>query len=478
MLVWGGTQTTGEQPPSVPASPVIGSRDITGQSDFHPVTTLRPSTTVSGTRDPLLLEHEVIVLTNQARTEAGLPPLKLHEALRTAARQHAQDMAEHDFFSHTGSDGSSLADRINRVNYPNWLYAAENIAAGFAQPEDVVQAWLNSPAHRANILHPNLKEIGVGYAYDPNDQANVRLWDGSIGGPYYHYWVQDFGTRVGAFPVIINLDAYSTRSHQVELYIYGEGWAREMKVSNYPDFRDARWQPYRSTLSWTLLPGTGTRTVYVRLKDAIGITVESSDSIEVLPVPDPSTYGLTINDGAQYTNSRRLNLRIDAPSDTADMRVSLKSDLSDASWQPYTQEIQITVPEGTEGRVTVYAQIKTADGWESPIFSDTIIVDLSPPIGEVIIREREPGRLRLLTIAHDRISGVSEMQVGTDPQLRDATWQPYASTVTLSLGGDVGANQPLEVYARFRDRAGNLSDIYPARELSLPNKTFIPAVAS
>ncbi len=478
VVPWTGSLVPEAQRPIASPPPLISSQDTTGEVHVQSLPNRIQTAGVQGVPNPTILEHEVVVLTNQARLEAGLPPLKLNEALREAARGHAEDMAENNFFDHTGSDGSSLADRINRVNYPNWLYAAENIAAGFPTAEGVVQAWLNSPIHRENILHPNLKEIGVGYAYDPNDQANVRLWDGTIGGPYYHYWVQDFGTRINSFPVIINLDAYSTDSPEVNLYIYGEGWAQQMKVSNYPDFRDAQWQPFRSTLRWTLLPGRGTRTVYVRLRDAIGLTAESSDSIELIPptAPDPSTYGLEINDGAEFTNDRTLNITIRAPAETEQMRLGFSSDLSQVPWQAYTPETQLTVPGNREGPVTVYAQIKIANGWESPVFQDTITVDTQPPTGAVVIRERASNQLKLIIAAEDQISGVADMQVGLDAQLRGATWQPYTPVVELTVAESAGGAQSATVYVRLRDRAGNTSPVYPAEDIPLDNRVFMPAI--
>ncbi|MCD6290677.1 MAG: CAP domain-containing protein [Anaerolineae bacterium] len=472
ILLWCGGGVAGAQPPSRVTGPVTGSWDIQGHSGFQRSLAYGPAA-IQDTEDWTRLEYEVVVLTNQARMQAGLPPLKLNEALRQAARAHARDMAENNFFGHVGSDGSTLVDRINRVNYPNWLYAAENIAAGFAKPADVVNAWLASPHHRANLLHPNLKEIGVGYVYDPNDQANVRLPDGTIGGPYYHYWVQDFGTRMNTFPVIINLDAYSTMTRRVNLYIYGEGWAQQMKVSNYLDFHDAKWQPFRSTMTWTLLPGRGTRTVYVRLKSSIGLTVESSDSIELLP-PDPSTYGLELNDGAQFTNQRDLHIKIHAPDGTTKMRLSFSSNLSSVPWQAYTAETVLQVPEGVEGNVTVYGQIKIGEDWQSPIFHNSIIVDLSPPSGAVVIQEVRPTQLKLLIAAEDSVSGVAEMQVGYDPQLRDATWVPYTPVVTLSAAESLGSSASTTVYARLRDHASNESPILSS--LKLNRRVFIPAI--
>ena len=135
--------------------------------------------------------ERVIELTNQERARAGLPPLISDAALNAAALRHSQDMADHDFFSHTGSDGSSACGRMAAAGYsPIWA-CGENIAAGFTSPEEVVAAWMNSAGHRANILSPYYQHIGVGYVYDAGDTF----------GPYYHYWTQDFAAHSWQTPV-------------------------------------------------------------------------------------------------------------------------------------------------------------------------------------------------------------------------------------------------------------------------------------
>ncbi len=72
------------------------------------------------------------------------------------------------FFSHTGSDGSLPWDRAARFGY-SFSYLSENLymgSGGYNSPGAAVQAWLNSPGHRENMLYPNAVHIGVGYAYD------------------------------------------------------------------------------------------------------------------------------------------------------------------------------------------------------------------------------------------------------------------------------------------------------------------------
>lgn len=231
---------------------------------------------------PEELVMEAVYITNQQRNRAGLLPLKSEPGLTAAAQGLSQDMALHDFFSHTGSDGGSLVTRFLANNYFNWSAGAENIAAGISTAEGVIDAWMNSLGHRNNILNPDFTEIGIGYYYQPDDQPNVRLPDGSLGGAYFYYWTQDFGARYGVFPLVINLEAPTTADPDVSLAMRGQGWAQEMQVSNRSDFADAVWEPFRSNRSWRLLPGNGQRRVYARLRNAQGQTLDSTDDIELV----------------------------------------------------------------------------------------------------------------------------------------------------------------------------------------------------
>jgi len=132
-------------------------------------------------------ESEVIELVNVEREAHNLHPLSYNQELTVAARRHSQDMGDRNFFSHTTPDetpdGTPFNERITDAGY-NYQTCGENIAAGLATPEAVVDGWMNSDGHRANILDPDYCDIGVGYA----------AVDGS---QYYHYWTQDFGRRTG-----------------------------------------------------------------------------------------------------------------------------------------------------------------------------------------------------------------------------------------------------------------------------------------
>ena len=141
--------------------------------------TARPNNTSS--TNPFI--QKVLDLTNGHRRQAGLKPLRLNEKLSSAAQAHSESMADDDFFSHTGQDGSTPFDRIRSEGY-QYKTAAENIAAGYSTPKSVVNAWMNSPGHRGNILNGNFREIGIGYHFLDNDPGSVK---------YESYWTQSFG---------------------------------------------------------------------------------------------------------------------------------------------------------------------------------------------------------------------------------------------------------------------------------------------
>ncbi|MGA5063974.1 CAP domain-containing protein [Streptomyces exfoliatus] len=120
---------------------------------------------------------QVISLVNAERAKAGCGPLAANATLTDAAQGHSDDMAARDFFDHTNPDGEGPGERVTASGYP-WSTYGENIAKGQSTPEQVMDAWMNSPGHRANILNCDFKEIGIGVHTE--------------GGPY---WTQVFGAR-------------------------------------------------------------------------------------------------------------------------------------------------------------------------------------------------------------------------------------------------------------------------------------------
>lgn len=216
-------------------------------------------------------EQEVVELVNDERAARGLPPLKHVALLDDAARYHATDMAADDYFKHDSYDRSGgdlvwTCDWAERVQsyYSGASYLAENIAAGYQTPASVMNGWMNSQGHRNNILSTSSREIGVGYYR---------------GGSWGRYWVQDFGRRNNVYPVIIEGEAAETDSQTVSLYVYGEGWATQMRFRNEGEAW-SDWIAYDTTHAWSLPCGLGTKTVEVEINNG-SETRSSTDRIEL-----------------------------------------------------------------------------------------------------------------------------------------------------------------------------------------------------
>ena len=227
-------------------------------------------------------EQRVVELVNAERARVGMPPLKRNTDLDYAARYHAKDLQDEDYFAHDSYDATNMvcswSERISKF-YSGWNGLGENIAGGYSTPENVMSGWMGSSGHKDNILSTGYREMGVGYYYGSNG--------------YHSYWVQDFGARGGVYPLIINNEAAQTSSPNVNLYIYGPG--TEMRLRNDSDAWSA-WQPYAANLNWTLKKVNGTRTVSVELRSG-GSTYSSSDTIEAINIgpvlgnlPDAVTF--------------------------------------------------------------------------------------------------------------------------------------------------------------------------------------------
>ncbi|WP_107942787.1 MULTISPECIES: CAP domain-containing protein [Metasolibacillus] len=145
--------------PTVPSTPVTEK-----PSNTNP-TTEKPSTSTSQTVSAF--EQEVVKLTNVERVNAGLKPFEMDEKLMAAAREKSQDMQSNKYFSHTSPTLGSPFERMKALGI-TYKSAGENIAQGQRTPQEVVQAWMDSPGHRANILNAQFTHIGVGYVENGN----------------------------------------------------------------------------------------------------------------------------------------------------------------------------------------------------------------------------------------------------------------------------------------------------------------------
>lgn len=219
-----------------------------------------------------------------------MPPSRWNRELALAARWFAWDSVENrpnPYCGHQDTLGGWPSDRAVRFGYLG-LAGAENAFCGYVTPADAIQGWMNSPGHRANLLDPGSREVGLGYYRRASDGRG--------------YVAQAFGNDAVYPPMIIENELPNTTSETVGLYLYSPagsggitemGPASQMRVSNNACLTGAGWRPYQAEISWTLPGGSGWKTVYAQIRDRLGRTSTASDSIYLGSSLPPETLSLT-----------------------------------------------------------------------------------------------------------------------------------------------------------------------------------------
>ncbi|MEE1941867.1 CAP domain-containing protein [Streptomyces sp. TRM 70361] len=171
-------------PPRADAPPSAGGNDASRTPPSRsPETPQKPPAEETGDTVPsspsssaaATAEAEVLKLVNLERAKAGCRPVTADPELAELAGEFSEDMAVQGFFSHTSPNGDTPWDRAEAAGIDN--LGGENIARGQTDAEAVVEAWMNSPGHRANILNCDYRTLGVGAHF-------------AEGGPW---WTQNFG---------------------------------------------------------------------------------------------------------------------------------------------------------------------------------------------------------------------------------------------------------------------------------------------
>ena len=126
-------------------------------------------------------ESDLLAQVNSFRASRGLSTLAVSDSLTVAAKWMATDMSVNNYFAHTSLDGRSPTQRMADAGYPAFTtWSGEDLAAGYTSAAQVLQGWINSPAHLAVLTNPAYRAIGIGRSY-------------SAGSQYGWYWDADFG---------------------------------------------------------------------------------------------------------------------------------------------------------------------------------------------------------------------------------------------------------------------------------------------
>jgi hypothetical protein len=324
-----------------------------------------------------------------------------------------------------------------------------------------IPAGLASGYYAATLTNPDNQMASL---------ANALRVDGT--GPIADGLIIDGGAlNSTAIAVVLNLSASDATDVATDL---------SMSFSNDGSIW-SDWQPYSTIASWSLSTGDDLKTVYGRFRDPAGnVSSVVSDTIE-LDTAVAAEYGLTINDGALFTNQTVVTLTIGAEPGTAQMQVGNDGGFSGAEWEPYathkaweiTQYGSYVIPR------TVYVRYKDVSGNTSATYQDDIILDITPPDSEITELELPAvgtaSRSATNTVAQsttipvtvrwtgaDDVSGVKwyDIQVRTS----DSAWTTWLVQTTETEA--VYQAQPGQVYyfqSRAQDHAGNW-EAYPGGE--------------
>lgn len=171
------------QPAKAPAAPAKAPAAPTAAPAAPAAETAKPAAPAANTTTAApasanygSYEQQVVNLVNQERAAAGLPALKVNTELAAMAEKKAEDLRDNHYFDHTSPVYGSPFDMMRQFGI-SYTAAGENIAKGQRTPAEVMNGWMNSPGHRANILNSSFTEIGVGYVTDSSGTG---------------YWVQEF----------------------------------------------------------------------------------------------------------------------------------------------------------------------------------------------------------------------------------------------------------------------------------------------
>jgi hypothetical protein len=221
------------------------------------------------------------------------------------------------------------------------------------------------------------------------------------------------------------------------------------------------WFIATGTYTWniTMYMNEGPNRLYVRIMDTTNKPTYKVMDLVVDTIKPTGT--LQINQQSIYTTNRTVQLAISAVDARGVSKLRMATTLQgleNQTWQDYNSSQIYTLP-ALDGLVTVYAQVLDSTGWESNVFSDSILLDTTPPNATVVINDGAPIATLpsvTLTLAATDLNGVTDMRVANTDDFSNIDWKPYTRVINWQLDRTDGVKT---VYVEYRDRAGN-SKVY------------------
>jgi len=306
---------------------------------------------------------------------------------------------------------------------------------------------------RWNASVPNATDFKIQVRASENpDMSNPTPWatvtnNQSAGFPAIRRYLQYRAT-------LASLDGLATPSFKDIEIVYSKPVAKvEVSIDN-----NATWIPAIGTESWSvsLVLPDNTNLVWVKVTDVAGEIAVASRRIEVDTTAP--LCSIVIDDGASFSLDRDVRLALNATDDygVASMIVGEDSTFASSHWVVYAPISRLWLSDG-DGLKTVYARFRDANGWESAMCNDSILVDTQPPVGSVLIDGgAEFTRNTTVTLTFEAVDpiGVTAMQVSNTLDFSRAQWMDYVTSLSWHLVADSGEKS---VYARFKDAGGHVS---------------------
>lgn len=366
-------------------------------------------------------------------------------------------------------DGAGAGDQPGQARSPNYRLVNDNFPSAVGQ-------WTMAGGYR---IHST---VGQALISTQLTSPGYRVVSG-----YEAATPRQVACLLPQLTLVGDQGAAATRTTAVTLSLCAPD-AVQMQVSNEPSFAGATWQPYQTSLTWTLQPsGQNSQlvVVYVRLQGVDG-TIRGPFSAEILYDPAaPLVAAFNIGDslpaafplqGAAQAAAVRAeanlpivgieplilyaSLRVDDKISTT-IRLNETAQLATAPWRPFTPETAY-LPTAGDGIKTLWFQLRDAAGNESAVQQVSFIHDNTPPQGGILFDMPVVGpnmdQVQVYFSAEDNLTGVAEMRVSADPFFAGTIWRPYTSS--LQLPAYLPAAGELTLFAQYRDNANNLSDVY------------------
>ncbi len=277
---------------------------------------------------------------------------------------------------------------------------------------------------------------------------------------YDTYTRMDTEGPVGS--VNINDGALASTTRQVSLHVPASDALSPVRHVRARNENEAwgSWVTYGPGIPHTLSAGDGDKTVYVQFRDLHGnISVEASDTIRLDEAAGTDPDLFTMNEGALWTSSTTVTLKISAAARVTGMQISNDRGFAGAVWQPFdTRPTWELLPyQNYVIQRTVYVRVRSGLTI-GPIRSDDIIYDPVPPTGNATIQSVDGSQLQVSLAAtdSDNGSGVAAMRVALAGDFAQAEWEPFAESKRIVLG-DLSPND-VQLVVQFRDGAGNVSE--------------------